>query len=259
MSKKRSFSLDSSRVERHWIALKGTLTSKNFNCLLINVYNPCTMAHRALIWQELLSIYTASMVPCLLVGDFNEVLAPQDRGSHHFDPLDSSYFNALIQELSLLEIPASNGFFTWFRGGSKSKLDPLLVQSEWISLLPDLRVSLLNRLISDHRPLLISPNNNYNDWGLKPFRFLDCWLSHKGCLEMISNSWLTVHDLSLMSKLQAVKGELKKWNLRDFGSIDTNIARFEKEIQHWDVVADERNLTEDELKLRNIAQVNLWE
>lgn len=57
-----------------------------------------------------------------------------------------------------MEIEASNSWFTWFRGKSKSKLDRLLISPEWINVFPALKISLLSRGISDHCPLLISTN-----------------------------------------------------------------------------------------------------
>ena len=51
-------------------------------CLIINVYNPCDAASRALVWQDLISICGSSELPCLFIGDFNEVLDAAERGSH---------------------------------------------------------------------------------------------------------------------------------------------------------------------------------
>lgn len=44
---KSSFTMTSSNIAKYWIAISGCLHEVNFECTLINVYNPCDVGGRA--------------------------------------------------------------------------------------------------------------------------------------------------------------------------------------------------------------------
>lgn len=113
---KKSFHAQTIKVEKHWIGPKGSFPSSNFDCIMVNIYNPCSERERAKIWIELENYYSSQNLPCLIVGDFNEVLDPSERGSHAASPSGIKDFLTFVQNMALVEIPAANGFFTWFRG-----------------------------------------------------------------------------------------------------------------------------------------------
>ena len=154
-----SFSLISSSISRHWIGLKGSMLSTGLICCLINIYNPCLLDPRSMVWQEIMDYCFQCEAPCFIVGDYNEVLAASDRGSQLLSSQGVNDFRNFIHQLGLVEIHAVNGHFTWFRGQSKSKLDRLFIQSEWLTSYPSLKLTLLNRGISDHCPLLVSSHD----------------------------------------------------------------------------------------------------
>ena len=64
------------------------------------------------------------------------------------------------------------------------------------------------------------------DWGPKPFRTIDAWLSEKGFMEMVKGRWTSnsVQGSGFMKvkeKLKHLKGDLKVWNRNVFGNIET--------------------------------------
>jgi len=65
-------------------------------------------------------------------------------------------FNEWINDLEMVEPPCIGKKFTWFRpnGSAKSKLDKVLVSSEWLTKWPDSSQSILDRNFSDHCPVL---------------------------------------------------------------------------------------------------------
>lgn len=93
---------------------------------------------------------------------------------------------------------------------------------------PSLKISLLKRNISDHCHLLLQ--FTLADWGPKPFKFQDAWISHKGYQGVIEASWKNSSNKSLMDKLRDVKLNLKTWNYEVFGNIDSNILDHEAKI-----------------------------
>ena len=250
------FSLESSIVEKNWIALNGSFPSINFKGVVFNIYSPCTVEERASLYEDIVAYWESLNVPCLLIGDFNETLSPLDRGSQYVDTNGSESFKAFLQGLQVTEIPSSNGWFTWFRNQSKSKIDRLFVHPQWISHIPAIKLSILNRSISDHCPLLVT--NHDDNWGPRPFRFQDCWLSHPGCMRTIKEAWLNSDGL-FPDKLRKVRTELREWNKTTFGSIDENIAAMERKISELDSTANLRPLDQNELNDRRQAQTDLWQ
>ena len=64
------------------------------------------------------------------------------------------------------------------------------------------------------------------DWGPKPFRTIDTWLSEKGFMEMVKGRWSSYSVqgngfMKVKEKLKHLKGDLKVWNRNVFGNIET--------------------------------------
>ena len=256
MWKNDFFVIEAHKLEKNWIALIGSFPSLNFKGCLINVYNPCAREERAVVWNDLLDFHESIQTPCLLLGDFNEVLDPSERGSGQVSQTGVNEFQNFINMAQLTEIPAKNGWYTWFRGNAKSKLDRLLVNAEWLLILPSLQVSIQKRSISDHCPLLIQSKEV--NWGAKPFRFQNCWLTHPGCMRIIKEVWLSLSSAKFEEKLKEIKRRLIEWNRHEFGHIEQSITALEDKIHEFDQASNSRNLTEDELTERREAQLNLW-
>lgn len=184
--KKGFFTLTSSHVDRNLIILTWLVPSFGLNYHIINIYNPCDVNLRAQAWDKLSLCWASSQLPCLLIGDFNETLDPNERGSQRICTNGSNSFKSFSQDLGLMEIPFANDKYTWFRGNSKSKLDRTFTSPEWIEHYPSIKASILKRSLSDHCPLLIQTHQK--NWGPRPFRFINCWLTHPGCLKTIKAS-----------------------------------------------------------------------
>lgn len=75
------FHMNSYEVRMHWIAITGTVIASNFNCVLVNIYNPCQVESRAEVWREVHHFWELIQLPCLLIGDYNETLSSDERGS----------------------------------------------------------------------------------------------------------------------------------------------------------------------------------
>ncbi|XP_057248270.1 uncharacterized protein LOC130590237 [Beta vulgaris subsp. vulgaris] len=253
---KTIFNVELKVIQQSWIALSGTFSTDSFECTLITVYNPCETTARAEVWKQIIEFQNSHSLPCLLIGDFNEVLRPSERGSLSFSQNGINDFKSFLQELKLLEIHSSTRAFTWFRANSKSLLDRLLVSPEWVSQCPNIKLTILRRGLSDHCPLLA--HSHENDWGSKPFRFNNCWLTDPKCMKIVEETWNKSSKLSVVEQLREIKKNLNEWNHKDFGRIDENIRRFEEIIANLDLESNLRNLEKEELEKRNEAQTELW-
>lgn len=119
----------------------------------------------------------------------------------------------------------------------------------------------LPRPISDHCPIMIS-NSNW-DWVPKPYRFLDVWLSHPKCLKLAKEAWDGTATYGwagcqIVKKLKGVKKELKKWNKREFGNVNTRVQGIQNELHQLDILSETRCLNPDEKKKRGELKGELW-
>ncbi|KAL8519404.1 hypothetical protein ACS0TY_010371 [Phlomoides rotata] len=74
------------------------------------------------------------------MGDFNSIRYQEERRGRgaSWDIRDMDKFNDFILQSNLIDIQLTGRFFTWYHpdGSCKSKLDRVLVNSEWVSKWP---------------------------------------------------------------------------------------------------------------------------
>jgi len=182
------------RIKGHsFLLLDGRWVSEDQRLFIVNVYAPCDLAGKRILWEELrqLKLSNPNGVWCFL-GDFNSIRSQEERiGSSQrvTDNSDISEFNAWISDMDLQEIRGFGGNFTWFRsnGSVKSRLDRFLVSDQWLALWPDTSQHVLHRDYSDHCPVLLK--TKMVAWGPKPFRVVDWWLNQKGYQRMVREAW----------------------------------------------------------------------
>ncbi|KAL5142373.1 Cleavage and polyadenylation specificity factor subunit 2 [Glycine soja] len=156
--------------------------------------------------------------------DFGEVINPDDYVIKDED-MDQTAMHWLA-DMEIDDIPCVGKPFTWVRpnGSCKSKLDRVLVSDAWLSKWPDSSQLNLERNYSDHCPILLT--SKCSDWGPKPFRVFDAWLSNKDYTKVVRDCWSENQPLgwggyALKCKLQNLKHRLKSWSrdiCRDLGS-----------------------------------------
>ncbi len=78
------------------------------------------------------------------------------------------------------------------------------------------------RPLSDHYPILLGVGSMLR--GKIPFRFENIWLKSEGFVDRVQRWWSAYSFSSPLSfilacKLKALKTDLKKWNLLEFGNV----------------------------------------
>lgn len=128
-------------------------------------------------------------------------------------------FNNFIDSANLIEIPLSNGRFTWSREGisvARSLIDRFFINKEWDEIFENTRASRQPRTFSDYFPLLLEAG--LVSWGPSPFRFCNSWILNKECDKIINGA---LKDSSrvigwagfvLSMKLRAGKTSVKAWH-----------------------------------------------
>lgn len=71
-----------------------------------------------------------------------------------------------------------------------SRLARFLISIQWLDKFKVLQWD-LPRLISDHCPITLLEDDR--NWGPRPFRFMDIWLSNPGCMKLARESWNELH------------------------------------------------------------------
>ena len=64
---------------QRWISATGVLQQTQFPCTICVVYAPNDQYEGLVVWNQLRSMKANLETPLLLMGDFNEVLSPDER------------------------------------------------------------------------------------------------------------------------------------------------------------------------------------
>ncbi|GMP47970.1 hypothetical protein CsSME_00015489 [Camellia sinensis var. sinensis] len=78
------------------------------------------------------------------------------------------------------------------------------------------------------------------DWGTKPFRFINAWVSHPSFMKIVKQVWNDTQvegwaGFRLMVKLRSLKQALKIWNVEVFGHVESKLKAAEDELHAWDL------------------------
>jgi len=214
---KDAFSYESHEMGKGFIVVYGKHIKTNRRCVVANIYAACSLREKKVLWGELTRIKSVSQdkIWCLC-GDFNAVRRVTERqGARARDTQSSEIrdFNGFIEANLLFELPFVGMEFTWFNsnGSAKSRLDRALVTEDWMDVWPMCKQYVQRREVSDHCALVIKSVEK--DWGPKPFRTIDAWLSEKGFLEMVKVRWLSYpgQGCSFMkAKIETLEGRSKR-------------------------------------------------
>lgn len=179
---------------QHFIWIRGHHKSNvNLSFVCVNVYMPHKSSQRKLIWNQLscLGLSASSSMFCVL-GDFNCILNKLDRKNCQYRLSDSIELDSFLKDLDFWDVPLVNAEFTWFGPYSRcSRIDRALINHNWRSL-GQWSLFSLGRKSSDHSVLLLSLGAR--DWGPKPFRPFNSWLSRKDLFEIIFKHWRGLHS-----------------------------------------------------------------
>jgi len=162
-------------------------------------------------------------------------------------------FSDFISKQGLIDLPMEGGTFTWSNSkevASCSKLDKFLLSSDWEEHFPNIRQRQLQRLLSDHFPILVEGQNFQRD--SRPFRFENMWLKADGFVDRVRSWWVSYTfrgscSFWIASKLKALKLDLKKWNEEEFRNVENRMHKLWKDLNDLDLIADCLPLTNEEI------------
>lgn len=149
------FEVNSIEFGGQWISLCGTHIPSSFNCMIVGVYAASSVKERADLWEEITTLKFAFELPLVVIGDFNETLLPNERSSGNLNLSGSTSFRRFISDCELVEYNMQGHRFTWFRGGSMSRIDRAFASPEFQLQFPSLSLCRYPRGMSDHCQLLL--------------------------------------------------------------------------------------------------------
>ncbi|XP_071728226.1 uncharacterized protein [Rutidosis leptorrhynchoides] len=211
------FSLLQSWVRKNWIATILRYIPTNTIVLIINLYTPHQAIKQKRVWTQLTEIACNWSGPLCLLGDFNSICSPDERLGETTDQNGIDSFNNFILNANLFDQHLSNDDFTWEGPlGKFSRIDRMLVNLRCSQMWPDAILILANSEHSDHKPIIWG--KKLSDWGPRPFRFNNSWLSKLGFMGLCESKRCSypVHGWAafiLGKTLRMLKADLKVCNL----------------------------------------------
>jgi len=126
----------------HVLVIKGKDIQSEEEFVIFNIYAPCDLATKSVIWARLTPLIVSNNDVCLCVcGDFNSVRDSDERKGRGtmFRQVDADVFNKFINDGSLVDLPICGRLFTWYRGDgvSMSRLDRFLLSENWCEAWPN--------------------------------------------------------------------------------------------------------------------------
>ncbi|XP_058192016.1 uncharacterized protein LOC131309384 [Rhododendron vialii] len=248
--KKDFFIVTNVICNRSFILLQGVINNE-FQCFMVNIYAPNDVVSRRGVWEELLVLKSNSNVAWCIGGDFNEIRTISERVRCQRMERGMKDFFDFGNRMELLDIPMLGRKFTWTNYQNRavnSRLDRFLISQQWLAKFKVVQWG-IHRPISDHCPIVLIDDSR--DWGPRPFRFMDIWLSNPRCMKIAQETWENTPmsgwaGFRILQKLRAVKDKLKVWNKEEFGDVNSALQETEAEIHQFDLVVEDRQLSVEE-------------
>ena len=187
--KQESFDLKNSFATARWLCLVGIFHKIQLQCAICFVYAPNDPHERLNTWDQLRRMKSHVDVPCIIMGDFNEILEPKERRNVVGYTQGMRDLQNLLSDLQLVDMDIGQNY-TWFRKNAASRIDRVWVDKEILLKVPNGKVRCKGRLFSDHHPLVFTTEQV--QWGPKPFRTIDSWLEEPSFMKTFSLSLIHI-------------------------------------------------------------------
>ncbi|XP_019223416.1 PREDICTED: uncharacterized protein LOC109205191 [Nicotiana attenuata] len=167
------------------------------------------------MWQKLRILAQFINQPWFIWGDFNAIMATQDRVSRHEVTMaDIQDFADLCSDTMTTEIPWRGDYFTWTNGQMGvdrviSKIDRALGNGEWMMKFGHLTVEVGDPFISEHSPLSLRFERR-NSCIKIPFRFLNVWADHEAFQSIVTKGDAAVKIEQARREIIECQQEMKK-------------------------------------------------
>ena len=167
------FKLTVCEILRFSVSVMLSYIKIGFSWKLVVVYGSPYEEGKQAFLGELHSVMNKWSCPTLIGGDFNLVRFSSDKSNGVINHKWADAFNEWVSRWALLELNAQNRKFTWTNNQANrimAKIDRVFVSTSWENTFPLVRVKALDRLPSDHNPLVLDSGDNMS-FGKKTLPF----------------------------------------------------------------------------------------
>ncbi|XP_021725132.1 uncharacterized protein LOC110692446 [Chenopodium quinoa] len=190
----------------------------------VGVYGWPEQENKHLTWAMLRRIKASSNLPCVMFGDFNEILSLEEKegGVPRSESLIDAFRNA-IDDCGMRDLGYKGSIFTWKKGNSmatwkRERLDRFLADGAWCNMFPHfkgIRLYPVSYLMKSARRLLRR-------------------LAWTGCI-----------GSQVAGRIAMCAGSLSSWSRRHrFGDVKKNIKKTEGRLQEVQKMDSDANMLE---------------
>jgi hypothetical protein len=186
------FSVTVGDIQKYSVSVFLQDTKIGFNWRLVVVYGSPYEEGKQEFLEELHKVMLSWQGPTLFGGDFNLVRNSTDKNNGNINHKWADAFNGWINGWGIIEINSSNKMYTWTNNQDTpvlAKLDRIIATTDWEANFPLSKVKTLDRIPSDHNPLLLDTGNNMSS-PKKKFRLEKWWLENDNFKEVVTKAWL---------------------------------------------------------------------
>jgi len=202
------------------------------------VYGDPVWNSRQEVRDNLINIGLTRNEPWFVVGDLNEIWDNSEKlGGPARDESSFLPFRNMVRDCRLRDIPFSGNKFSW--AGKRNdmwiqiRLDRALGNSEWFHLFPRVHSEYLERVGSDHRPLLTRFVNENQSFSGR-FMFDKRWISKPETIEVVRQGWHNggnTGDISLFDRIAACRRSLSRWKRSSQSNSKTRIKMLRENLE----------------------------
>ncbi|XP_019167632.1 PREDICTED: uncharacterized protein LOC109163334 [Ipomoea nil] len=148
-------------------------------------------------WSLLESLKPKSVLPWVVIGDFNNLLFQYEkRGGNRYPNHLLRGFGETLDVCGLIQLPMRGHQYTWEKSRGtdnwiEERLDKVLATADWCGLNNHVDVENIIARPSDHSALFLSMDvpNIHGGRLARRFRFEMAWLQDEGCREVVTTAW----------------------------------------------------------------------
>ncbi|WZY76441.1 hypothetical protein YC2023_022825 [Brassica napus] len=185
------------------------------------------------LWSEIICISTHSEVQgksWLLVGDFNQILKPQEHSRPPTLNVDrkTREFQECISDAALSDLSYTGPTFSWWNSQKANpigkKLDRILVNDQWLVQFPSSLGVFGPPQFSDHTSMSVILESAKSKHRI-PFRFYNFLLLDGEFLPMIAWLWFSTNIVGsemfrVSKKLKALKNPIRSFNRDHYSNLE---------------------------------------
>ncbi|KAG2314008.1 hypothetical protein Bca52824_017130 [Brassica carinata] len=188
-----------------------------------------------------------NLLPWIVLGDFNQTLHPEEHSKPSSLNIDAQtrLFREALLEADLADLTYKGPKFTWTNKSKTNltakKLDRVLVNDPWLSLIPDSIAVFGEPDFSEHAvcTVILKPSSVREK---RPFRFYNFLLHNEQFLDYLTELWYSTNVtgsamFTISMKLKLLKSDIRTFSRDNYSNLERRV-----EESHIRLLSAQQNL-----------------